>query len=142
MGLTPPQVTLGNGTRNAFDFFPTPSQVVEPSSEISKRLICGFVLGSQTPATGTGTGCGLYPFLNIARYALGTVGSIVTLGNDFIKLSNPAQNSTQNSVYMILSSNGLKSALNSVNNNVNAILYGMDPNSPNQADVSFPSTLK
>jgi hypothetical protein len=141
MSLNPPQVTLGNGTRNAFDFFPTPSQVVEPSSEISKRLICGFVLGSQNNTSTIGTGCGLYPFLNRQRYGLGNIAGILERSNDVIEITT-ASNSIQNPVYMILSSNGLISVLNSVNNTVNAILYAMDPNSPNQSSVSFPSTLK
>lgn len=126
MALEPPQITPGNGTLNAFDFFPTPAQVTEPSQDRNKRFVCGFVMGSAAPNNDTGTGCGLYALINKTDRALIASPEALTQNSEFFTLQNVS--GAASNIYVFNSMQGLINIVNKINNLVNLTLFIPDPN--------------
>ncbi len=148
MGLQGSNFTLGNGTIDAFNYFPTPAQIAEPPQDESKRLICGFNLGTQTASISNGsspsggTGCGLYPIL---RYFMLTVPGYPVYGInppfDFTFCQPADQSTFIEPVFVIKSQNALINYLNEVNNNINLSMYGFDPTRSVGSQQNFNSSL-
>lgn len=123
MGLEQPTITLGNGILNAFDFFPTPAQVVQPSSDNNKRFVCGFVMGSASPANISGTGCGLYALIKKTNDSLLGTQTQIEQNLEYFKINVDVQND----VYVFTSRQGLINVVNKINNLANLILFTSDP---------------
>ena len=97
---------------------------LDPSTDITKRLLCGFQFGAYTeptPAAGP-TGCGFGAILefidlvNTDTYLNGSVEPI-SYNDDFFKYST----------FFFRSPDALVSALNTLHNNINEYLYYLDP---------------
>jgi hypothetical protein len=129
MGLEPPQITLGNGTLNAFNFFPTPAQVTEPSQDRNKRFVCGFVMGSANPSSGSGTGCGLFAAINKISdpFGSGDVAGLNILASTTEFFNPHTLGGVIINAYVIDSISSLKTILNKINNNINLGLWNIDP---------------
>lgn len=94
---------------------------LDPSTDFTKRLLCGFQLGSDiamsTPVSAGRTGCGLGAILNFGEES-GLFADQSPYNNDFCKIYGQ---------YIIRSPEALIAKLNAIHNYLNQYMWYMDP---------------